>query len=119
MTTTFGVRENKNWYRATGKNKQNLRFEVVQYDDREYSSVNATAATREEAAEIASQMQADEDAGVTIGGMPADDHHAIEAGMATALVAYYEALPELTRIHGIEDAKAHHPWRMGEVTIHG
>lgn len=111
MTIKFQVRENKNWYRAKGINNESLRYEVILIDDGEYSATMNTYSTRAEADASAADRQADEDAGVTIRGMNADDHHALENGLATPLREYYDARPELVAQFGHERASDLHPWR--------
>jgi ribosomal protein S9 len=112
MATTFKVRENKNWYRENVSNKEECRWEVVQFDDGKYAATTGYSSSDKTKAQAAARdMQADEDAGVTIGGMAADDHRAAEAGMATALLEYYDALPTLVAAYGVVEAEARHPWR--------
>lgn len=113
MTTTFKVRENKNWYRANVSNKAEGRYEVLEFEDGEYAATTGySSSSKAEAQRAAADLQADEDAGVTINGLPADDWRAMDAGLATPLCEYYDALPGLVAEIGVEAAKALHPWRM-------
>ena len=114
--TTFKVRENKNWYRANVTNKAECRYEVVQFDDGEYAATTGySSSSKAEAQAAADDAQIDEDAGVTINGMRADDRRAVDAGMAAAVGEYYDTLPTLVAAHGVAEAEARHPWRARHV----
>lgn len=112
MATTFKVRENKDYYKQPYTNRHELRYEIVMMDGRkEAATMGYTSSSRAEAEERAAEMQADEDAGVTIDGMLADDRHALNAGLSTELVKYYDDLPARSAMLGKQAAEAEHPWR--------
>jgi hypothetical protein len=119
MPITFKVRKNPDWYRDRRTNKAESRYEVAMYDGRELAAITGySSSSREEAQVRAAEMQADEDAGLTINGISADDWHAIENGLASALIAYEDSLPALVAEFGAQEAKARHPWRITQTGGH-